>query len=85
VTDWLAWERAALPHLDDLTIVALRGTGLAGQLLEAPIISAAFAMGWFFLFLLLRVILRNTWLAAAAFVAFWGFSVATTTGGNPPF
>jgi len=81
VTDWLAWERAALPHLDDLTIVAFRGTGLAGQLFEAPIISAAFAMGCFFLFLLLRMILRNTWLAAA-FVAFWGFSVATTTGGE---
>jgi hypothetical protein len=40
-------------------------------------------MGWFFVFVLFRAILRNTWVAAAAFVALWVFSVATGTGGAP--
>jgi hypothetical protein len=50
---------------------ALAGV-LAGWLIWNMIGPAAFALGIFFLFFLFRLVLRNTWVAAAAYVALFG-------------
>jgi serine/threonine protein kinase len=78
--NWLAWQRDAVIQQISFALDHLSGAGVASALLAIPIDVTAIVMGLFFWFLLLRVILRNTWLAAAVFVAGWvTFVTAATT------
>ena len=68
VAYWLGWQQRAALDLSNFTLTTLNGAGLTRGLLATPIGTSAIAMGAFFLHLMVRVVLRNTWLASAAFV-----------------
>jgi hypothetical protein len=76
------WQSSGVLRLSATTINTLHGAGLAGWLLSEMIEPASIAMGVFFLFFLFRLALRNTWLAAAAFVVLWG-GLNAATAANP--
>jgi len=76
------WQSSGVLSLSSGTISTLDGAGLAGLLLAGMFGPAAIAMIFSFVFFLFRLMFRNTWAAAAAFVAlFGGLDVATAV--NP--
>jgi serine/threonine-protein kinase len=80
--DWQA--SGVLAPLSPRTINTLDPAELARLILGGMIVPAALAMMYFFVFFLFRLMFRNTWAAAAAFVAlFGGLSVATAVNPFP--
>jgi serine/threonine protein kinase len=77
---WLAWQGHANLALSPFTISTLNSAGLVRGLLSTPVSAIALAMFAALLLLLFRVILRHTWLAAAALVALMALFLG---GGNP--
>jgi serine/threonine-protein kinase len=65
------WQRLGVPNLYPTTINALDGAGLASYLLGSAIFATAFALFIFVFLFLLRLVIRNTWMAAAVYVAFF--------------
>jgi serine/threonine-protein kinase len=66
---WYGWQATGVPVLNSNRIDTLDAGLMAQLLLTALIIPAAIVMGLLFLFILFRLVLRNTWVAAAAVVA----------------
>jgi serine/threonine protein kinase len=65
-----AWQRlGVMQGMSPYTINTLDGAGLVGWLLWNMIGPAAATLIFFFIFFVLRFAVRNTWVAAAAFVA----------------
>ena len=67
-----AWQSLGVVLVSQYTISTLDGAGLVGWLLWNMIGPAAIVLVIFFIFFLLRLVLRNTWAAAAVFVALFG-------------
>jgi len=66
------WQSLGVLSPQLFTIKVLDATGLAGWLIWNMIGPAAGALVIFFLFFLFRLVLRNTWAAAAVYVALFG-------------
>ena len=66
------WQSLGVLSVSPYTINTLDAAGLVGWLLWNMIGPAALALGIFFIFFLVRLVLRNTWVAAAVYVAFFG-------------
>ncbi|HME06049.1 MAG TPA: serine/threonine-protein kinase [Bryobacteraceae bacterium] len=79
MADWLEWQRSAVLAPSAFMITTLDGAGLVRGLLSSPFSVTAIAMGVFFLLLIFRLILRKTWLAAAAFVLLGALFAAATS------
>jgi serine/threonine-protein kinase len=83
--DWYQWQALGTLPLSDNRIAQLDTRSMAGFVLTGLIQPAAIVMGLLFVFILLRLLLRNTWVAAATVVALivvvasvWGASTVTT-------
>jgi serine/threonine-protein kinase len=79
---WYQWQAMGVLALNSNRIETLDVTSMAQLLLTAVIIPAAIVMGLLFLFILFRLVLRNTWVAAAAVVALG--AVLTYVGSPTP-
>ena len=68
ISNWLTWEREGIiiPAID---FDFLHGAGLVGDVLSKMVFLPALALDYCVLLFLLRLVLRNTWVASAAFVA----------------
>jgi hypothetical protein len=76
---WVNWQRDARLGLNPFMINTLDVVGLARGLFATPISVIAFVMFVSLLFLLLRAILRNPWMAAAALIPLVAFFVTATS------
>ena len=77
---WYQWQALARPPLNDNRIDALDPGLMVSWVLTGLIQPAALAMGILFLFMFLRLLLRNTW-AAAAVIAALGVVLGVTASG----
>jgi hypothetical protein len=66
------WQSLGVLSLGGYTIKVLDATGLAGWLLWNMIGPAGLALVIVFVFFVFRLVLRNTWAAAAVYVALFG-------------
>ena len=67
ILNWLTWDREGITPAIDFDF--LNGAGLVGDVLHRMVFLPALALGYCVLLFLLRLVLRNTWVASAAFVA----------------
>ena len=82
LTSLVNWQTLRVVTLPRYTIMVLNAEGLAGWLLWNMIGNAAGALGSFFIFFLLRLVLRNSWAAVAVMVALLG-AVSLTSSPLP--
>jgi hypothetical protein len=67
--DWYQWQAQGALLLNDLRITELDAGLMTSFVLIGLIQPAAVVMGLLFVFIVLRLLLRNTWVAAATVVA----------------
>lgn len=77
--DWYGWQARAVLQLNTNRIDTLDSSLLASLVLRGVIVPAAIVMGFLFLVVLFRLLLRNTWVAVAAVLA---VGTATNVAGS---
>jgi serine/threonine-protein kinase len=78
---WYRWQARAALEMLPIRITTLDPVLLSSFIVTGVIQAAAIVMGMLFLFMLIRLVLRNTWLAAAPIV---GLAVALAVIGGAP-